>query len=189
MRVEKFSLFFPPTIFKIRRGETEYGIGAIPAGGYVKITGMNPDEIAELEPEIAKRAYYNMPPWKRIAVILAGPGVNIVIAFVLFWFVLFSGSLDGASALHNVVPSQETVSATTSVAAVVPHEPADGLLRAGDHIVKIGGAPVSGEAARSLIDSHRCAGTPTNGCRAATPVLLTVERGGRSADGGALPAL
>ncbi len=43
MRVERFSLFFPPTArVKVRRGETEYGIGAIPLGGYVKITGMNP---------------------------------------------------------------------------------------------------------------------------------------------------
>ena len=45
MRVERFSLFFPPTLFKVRRGETEYAIGAIPAGGYVKIAGMNPEEL------------------------------------------------------------------------------------------------------------------------------------------------
>ena len=48
MRVERFFLFFPPKIWSIKRGETEYGIGAIPLGGFVKITGMNPDE---LEPE------------------------------------------------------------------------------------------------------------------------------------------
>ena len=46
MRVERFSLFFPPTLSRVRRGETEYAIGAIPAGGYVKITGMSPEEIA-----------------------------------------------------------------------------------------------------------------------------------------------
>ena len=44
MRVEKFSLFFPPTLASKKVGETEYAIGAIPAGGYVKISGMNPDE-------------------------------------------------------------------------------------------------------------------------------------------------
>ena len=66
MRVERFSLFFPPTIVGMRRGETEYMIGAIPAGGYVKITGMNPEEIEELDPEVAARAYYNQAPWKRI---------------------------------------------------------------------------------------------------------------------------
>ena len=48
MRVERFSLFFPPTIFKVRRGETEYAIGALPLGGYVKISGMNPEEINDL---------------------------------------------------------------------------------------------------------------------------------------------
>ena len=44
MRVEKFSLFFPPTLLSKKVGETEYAIGAIPLGGYVKISGMNPDE-------------------------------------------------------------------------------------------------------------------------------------------------
>ena len=42
MRVERFSLFFGPLLLKFRRGETEYGVGPIPLGGYVKITGMNP---------------------------------------------------------------------------------------------------------------------------------------------------
>jgi regulator of sigma E protease len=104
MRVERFSLFFPPTIFKVRRGETEYAIGAIPAGGYVKITGMNPEEIKDLHPDIARRAYYTQAPWKRIAVILAGPGVNIAIAFLLFWAILFSGSLSGTRTLENPTP-------------------------------------------------------------------------------------
>ena len=44
MRVERFFLFFPPKLVSIKRGETEYGIGAIPLGGFVKITGMNPEE-------------------------------------------------------------------------------------------------------------------------------------------------
>ena len=44
MRVERFMLFFPPILAKVRRGETEYGVGAIPLGGYVKITGMSPAE-------------------------------------------------------------------------------------------------------------------------------------------------
>src|ERR1700730_4416434 len=71
MRVERFSLFFPPTIARVRRGETEYAIGAIPAGGYVKITGMNPEELGDMDPELSRRAYYSQPPWKRVAVILA----------------------------------------------------------------------------------------------------------------------
>src|SRR5437764_238925 len=77
MRVERFSLFFGPMFVKKRIGETEYGIGPIPLGGYVKITGMNPNE--ELTPEAARRAYYNQKVWKRVVVILAGPAVNIAV--------------------------------------------------------------------------------------------------------------
>ena len=80
MRVERFSLFFPPLLGRIRRGETEYAIGAIPLGGYVKITGMNPAE--DIPPEVSHRAYYRQPVWKRIVVIGAGPAVNIVLCFV-----------------------------------------------------------------------------------------------------------
>src|SRR5437763_6717545 len=81
MRVERFSLFFGPLLFKVRRGETEYGIGPIPLGGYVKITGMRPRE--EISPDILPRAYYKQKVWKRIVVILAGPAVNLIIAFLL----------------------------------------------------------------------------------------------------------
>ena len=72
MRVERFFLFFGPKLVSFKRGETEYGIEAIPLGGYVKITGMNPEE--ELPPEVEHRAYYHQPVWKRIVVIAAGPG-------------------------------------------------------------------------------------------------------------------
>src|SRR5947209_6920129 len=71
MRVERFSLFFGPLLVKFRRGETVYGIGPIPLGGYVKITGMNPAE--DIPPEALPRAYYNQKVWKRVVVILAGP--------------------------------------------------------------------------------------------------------------------
>jgi regulator of sigma E protease len=179
MRVERFSLFFPPTLLRVRRGETEYAIGAIPAGGYVKITGMNPEEIAGLEPEIARRAYYTQKPWKRIVVILAGPGVNIVIAFVLFWAVLFTGSLNGATALGNLDPSTQTVVATTSVQAIERGAPADGVLRPGDRILAVEGQPASVSSAMAKIDAHRCPGALVAGCRASTPVRLTVRRDGR----------
>ncbi|HEV2975618.1 MAG TPA: M50 family metallopeptidase [Solirubrobacteraceae bacterium] len=180
MRVERFSLFFPPTIFRVKRGETEYAIGAIPAGGYVKITGMNPEEIEDLDPEATRRAYYNQPPWKRIAVILAGPGVNIVIAFALFWAILLSGSVTGAATLEGLNPSIQTREATSSVRTIVPHEPADGVLRAGDRIVAVDGRRATVGSAMSAISSHRCAGKPTEGCRASTPVALTVKRGVRT---------
>ena len=181
MRVERFSLFFPPTIFRLRRGETEYAIGALPFGGYVKITGMSPEEIGGLEPEVARRAYYTQAPWKRIVVILAGPGVNLLIAFLLFWVILFSGNLNGASALESLIPSVQTRTATTSVHSVLPGKPADGVLRPGDRIIAVEGRAATGATAiQRAVSDHRCAGALTEGCRAVTPVRLTVRRGGQT---------
>ena len=111
MRVERFFLFFPPKLWSVRRGETEYGVGAIPLGGFVKITGMNPDE--ELDPEVAPRAYYHQPVWKRIVVIGAGPLVNLVIAFVILYFLAFS-----------------VAEATNEVESVQQGSPAAAVLRA-----------------------------------------------------------
>src|SRR5215213_4997024 len=76
MRVEKLYLFFGKPIWKTQRGETEYGVGMIPLGGYAKISGMNPEE--ELPPEVLPRAYFMQPVWKRCFVILAGPFVNVL---------------------------------------------------------------------------------------------------------------
>ncbi|HTB49870.1 MAG TPA: M50 family metallopeptidase [Solirubrobacteraceae bacterium] len=179
MRVERFSLFFPPRIAGIKRGETEYMIGAIPAGGYVKITGMNPDEIKSLAPEVAARAYYAQPPWKRVVVILAGPGMNLLITFVLFWLVLLSGSLSGAVTLSNLSPSVQTLEPTTSVQAIEKGEPAYGVLRPADKILAVDGRSVTVSSATETIASHRCVGAPRDGCRARTPVTLTIRRAGR----------
>ncbi len=188
MRVERFSLFFPPKLVGIKRGETEYMIGAIPAGGYVKITGMNPEEIEGLPPEVAERAYYSQPPWKRIAVILAGPGVNLLIAFLLFWAVLFVGSMNGALTLEGVSSHVQTLKpSTTAIGVVEPNMPATGVLRAGDRIVAVDGRRVTVRSAVEAISSHRCAGAASEGCRARTPALVTVRRGGRLAKLSILP--
>jgi regulator of sigma E protease len=176
MRVERFSLFFPPTLFRIRRGETEYAIGAIPAGGYVKITGMNPEELDGLEPEVARRAYYAQAPWKRIVVILAGPGVNILIAFVLFWGILVTGNLNGAGALESINPSVATV--TPTVKAVERGQPGEGVLRPGDRIVAVEGRSATFASTLEGVNAHPCAGPLVEGCRAATPVHLSVLRAG-----------
>lgn len=179
MRVERFSLFFPPKLVGVRRGETEYMIGAIPAGGYVKITGMSPEELRTMDLRLASRAYYMQAPWRRIVVILAGPGVNLLIAFLLFWAILFAGSLDGAATLEALNPAIHTRDTTTSVAAIQRGEPADGVLAPGDRILAVDGRPVTVAAAVHAIAAHRCAGAQREGCRAATPVRLTIVRGGR----------
>src|SRR5256714_5090416 len=156
MRVERFSLFFPPRLAGVRRGETEYMIGAIPAGGYVKITGMNPEELATLPPQVARRAYYAQPPRKRIAVILARPGVNILIAFVLFWAVLLSGNVNGAITLSNLNPSVQTLRPSTALLIVDRGTPAAGKLRQGDQILAVDGRPTTLTSAREAIARHRC---------------------------------
>jgi regulator of sigma E protease len=163
MRVERFSLFFGPMIWKIRRGETEYGVGVIPLGGYVKITGMNPRE--EIPPEARPRAYYNQPVWKRIVVILAGPFVNFLIAFFIIWGLFLANG---------------QVVTTTKVAAVQPGSPATSLLHPGDQIVAVDGVDGSPEAIRNQLATHHCAGAQVNGCPAATPARVTVRRDGQT---------
>jgi len=162
MRVERFSLFFGPLLVSKKWGETEYGIGPIPLGGYVKITGMNPNEA--LAPEVAPRAYYNQPVWKRIVVILAGPAVNLVLAFLIVW-VLF-------------LVNGEPVS-SQRVAAVDKGTPAAAVLLPGDRIVSVDGVSRSVDAIRGQLATHRCPGAQVNGCLAATPARLVVDRGGK----------
>ncbi len=162
MRVERFSLFFGPMIWKVQRGETQYGIAAIPLGGYVKISGMNPRE--ELPEEVRARAYYNQPVWKRIVVILAGPFVNLLIAFLIIWILLLANG---------------QAVATKKVATIGRGTPAAAVLKPGDQIVSVDGVRGSPEQIRNQIRSHRCAGAATNGCRAATPARVVVRRGGQ----------
>jgi regulator of sigma E protease len=166
MRVERFFLFFPPKLVSFKRGETEYGIGAIPAGGFVKISGMNPDE--ELPPEAKGRGYYEQPVWKRIVVIGAGPAVNILLAFAIL-FVLAFGATD---------PNQK-------VGEISQGTPAAAILKPGDEIVAIDGHSYRNEGLQERqvrfveqVSSHRCPGKQVEGCRAATPAVLTVRRNG-----------
>jgi regulator of sigma E protease len=168
MRVERFSLFFGPMFLRHRRGETEYGVGLIPLGGYVKISGMNPTE--DLPPDVVPRAYYNQPVWKRIVVITAGPFVNLVIAFAILTAIYWH---QGAVVTHHGQPV-----ASRTVAAGSLEAPASSYLKTGDHIVAVDGKRnLSVEQITQQIASHRCAGTPTAGCQATTPVHVLVKRG------------
>jgi regulator of sigma E protease len=160
MRVERFGLFFPPFVVKRQIGETEYGIGAIPLGGFVKITGMNPDE--ELAPDVAPRAYYHQPVWKRIVVIAAGPFMNLLIAFLILFALAF-----GANAL------------TSRVAETAPGSPAARVLKPGDRIVSVDGVRGNQTDLARQISKHRCTGDPRPGCLARTPAVVQVERGGQ----------
>ena len=168
MRVERFALFFPPLWARHKRGETEYAIGSIPLGGYVKITGMNPAE--EIPPEVEHRAYYRQPVWKRIVVIGAGPAVNIFIAFAL---------------LAGIYWANGTEEPPSRVASVNPGSPAAAVLKPGDELVAIDGRKPSGDNLRDQnssiakqIATHKCE-TDGPGCRATEPVTLQVRRDGQ----------
>jgi regulator of sigma E protease len=162
MRVERFSLFFPPILLRKKVGETEYCLGAIPAGGYVKISGMNPDE--KLPDEVRTRAYYSQPVWKRIVVIAAGPAVNVVLALLLLF--VFFGAIG-------------TEQATNRVGAIERGFPAAKALEPGDRIIAADGKRGGPEVISRQIRSHRCPGRQVDGCKAASPVTLLVERDGR----------
>ncbi len=161
MRVERFSLFFGPMLLKFRRGETEYGIAAIPLGGYVKITGMNPTEA--LPPEVEHRAYYRQAVWKRIVVIIAGPVVNFVLAFAILWG--YFGFTTGSETTREI----DKISAGS---------PAVGVLQPGDRLVAVDGKQGSPTALREQLATHRCPGKQVDGCVAEPPARLTVERDG-----------
>lgn len=174
MRVEKFSLFFGKPLVKTQRGETEYAIGWIPLGGYVRITGMDPRE--ELPADVQPRAYYAQKVWKRIVVIAAGPAVNIVLAFLIIFLVY------AAIGMPKVAPV---------VGGVQKDGPAAGVLQVNDKILSVDGVPgftpnlsyadasKSLPALRDQISTHTCSGTPTQGCVASTAAKVVVERDGQ----------
>src|SRR5690242_9148736 len=84
MKVTKYFVGFGPTVFSFRRGETEYGLKAIPLGGFCKIVGMTPqdDDVAE---EDQPRAMWRFPVWKRTVVMAAGSVTHFALAIVAAW--------------------------------------------------------------------------------------------------------
>jgi len=162
MRVERFALFFPPLLFRVRRGETEYGIGAIPLGGYVRITGMNPRE--EIPEDVKPRAYFRQPVWKRIVVVSAGPAMNLLVAFLILWGLFLANG---------------SATATKRIDAHGLQAPAASVLRPGDRVVSVDGVRGSQEAIATAVARHRCAGHATKGCVATTAATVTVVRAGR----------
>ena len=135
MKATKYFLGFGPTLWSFQRGETEYGIKAIPAGGYVRIEGMNALDV--VEPEDEARAYRGKPFWQKSVVVMGGIGTHFVIAFVLLWFVnVVIGEPDTSSPLLEValvIPETEDGSpSAASLAGVLP----------GDRIVAVNGRPV-----------------------------------------------
>ena len=149
VRVTQYMVGFGPTLWSTRRGETEYGIKAIPLGGYIRMVGMIPPRQdgtrsrwprrlallaedfratsrAEVEPADDAREFYRLPPWKKIIIMVGGPSMNLLIYLVLTVVLL---STVGLSQTTNRVGTVERCVVPVNV--VAPALPADGSCPAG----------------------------------------------------------
>jgi regulator of sigma E protease len=141
MRVERFSVFFGRPLARFQKGETEYRIGWLPIGGYVKISGMSRDE--EIPDELVPRAYYSATMWRKIATIAAGPGVNVLVAVLCFTAMYWIG-----------IPNAGAP--TTRLTRIVVASPADRAgMRPGDRLVAVNGQTSTNPAAfRKILTAH-----------------------------------
>ncbi|MFI5045714.1 MAG: M50 family metallopeptidase [Acidimicrobiia bacterium] len=156
MKVTEFFLGFGPRLWSFRRGETEYGVKALPLGGYVRIIGMS--NVEDVDPVDEPRTYRAARYRDRLVVVLAGVTVNILIAFLLFGAVIVG---------HGIAQPSTTVRTVTldSAAHVAG-------LRAGDTILAIDGQRIDGwDQLKSAIET-----------RANQPTTITVENNGDTRD-------
>jgi membrane-associated protease RseP (regulator of RpoE activity) len=161
-KVEEYFVGFGPRLWSTRRSEIEYGVKALPLGGYVKIAGMNPYQ--PVAPEDLPRAYGSKPRWQRALVIAAGPGIHLVIAAVLFtvWLGFAGDDFDASPAVTRVA---ETLNGEPSPASRAG-------LRAGDVIVGIG--DIESPSLEEV-------GAYTTG-HIGVPVRFAIDRGGSMLD-------
>jgi len=171
MKVTQFFVGFGQTLWSWRRGETEYGVKAIPAGGYVKIVGMT--ELEDVDPADEPRSFRRQPGWQRIIVLAAGSFMHFALAFVLL-FVLVAGiglatasNSTAVGAVDSCVPASLTAGCTGSD----PASPARQVgIQPGDTLIAIGGVPVRNWTQMGRVIRSQ---------RPGTPVAVTVERNGR----------
>jgi regulator of sigma E protease len=151
--VLKFSVGFGPKLFGRTINGTEYALGAVPLGGFVKMVGEDPDSTEPVDPLIS---FSHQNVWKRIAIVVAGPAFNLIFAFVAFTLVL-------------AVYGQRVPSDTAKVGGVMANLPAaQAGLQAGDIVTSVNDAPVASWDALSA--AIRASG--------GQPVALTVQRAG-----------
>ena len=144
MKVRRYFVGFGPTLWSTRRGETQYGLKAVPAGGFCDIAGMT--SVEELAPDEHDRAMYKQKTWKRVAVLFAGPGMNVVIGFVLIYAIAVFWGLPN---LHPTAVIGQTACAASELKQgqfekCTGDGPAAAAgIRAGDVVVKVGDTPVT----------------------------------------------
>lgn len=172
MKVRRYFVGFGPTLWSTRRpnrlGSTEYGVKAVPLGGFCDIAGMT--SVEELDPEDRPYAMYKQKTWKRVAVLAAGPGMNFIIGLVLIYGIAITWGLPN---LHQ--PTNAMVGETSCIKdqvkpdqfgeCVAASPAAAAGIQAGDVIVAVGGTPVAN------FDEMSKAVRKLNG-----PTELTVQR-------------
>ena len=127
MKATEFFVGFGPRLWSFRRGETEYGVKAIPAGGYVRVIGMT--NLEEVEPEDEARTYRSAPYKRKMVMILAGVTVNLLLAYLLTFVILVGRGQDSVS---------------TRIGAVSVESPAQRAgIKPGDRLLSIGGVAIS----------------------------------------------
>ncbi|MFD5350381.1 M50 family metallopeptidase, partial [Streptomyces anulatus] len=194
IRVPQYMVGFGPTIWSRKKGDTEYGIKAIPAGGYIRMIGMFPPgpdgrlearstspwrgmiedarsaAYEELEPGDEKRLFYTRKPWKRVIVMFAGPFMNLILAVAIFMGVAmtfgFQTQTTEVAGVQQCVISQSDKRETCKDGDPVSPAKAAGL-QEGDRIVAFDGKKVDDWA--TLSDRIR----ETIG-----PATIVVERDG-----------
>jgi len=158
MKVTEYFVGFGPRLWSVRRGETEYGVKAIPAGGYVRIIGMS--SLEELEPDDEPRAYRNQPFGKRIIVASAGSAMHFLMAFALAFFAL--------TLIGRGDPSVVKVQGFLAVGNGATTPAQAGGIKPGDQIVSVNGTKVTSSSVLADV-VHSQTGKP---------VTLVVERDG-----------
>lgn len=196
VRVGQYMIGFGPTLWSRRIGETEYGVKAIPLGGYISMAGMYPpspraaqrdgragggffatmvQDARDANDETLKgdddpRVFYRLPVWKRVVVMLGGPVMNLLFAIVLFAILLTGIGVQTAtttvSALSECVPATSS-SECTDADPAAPAEQAG--IEPGDTILSVDGQPVADFAEASAIIRQS----------GGDPLTLVVERDGR----------
>jgi membrane-associated protease RseP (regulator of RpoE activity) len=156
MKVTEYFLGFGPRLWSVRKGETEYGIKAIPAGGYVRILGMN--NLEQVDPADEPRTYRQATFPRRLSVAVAGSTVHFILALLTIWAIFSFG--------HE---ARVTPQITQVVQLQHGQSPAQAAgLRPGDVIVSYDGHPWDWTALHSYIEHHP-----------GTPITLVVRRGGQ----------
>ncbi len=134
MRVERFSIGFPPRVWGFQKGDTDYCIGATPLGGYVKISGMIDESMdtEHLEKEPEEWEYRSKPVWQRIVTITAGVIFNMILAF----FIYFGMTYSNGKAVLPIQESQGIYVPETSILSEIG-------FKTGDKIIGVNGKEVT----------------------------------------------